>query len=131
VVAVSSWWRSSSVSIEVASLRSRTWTPRLFPTKSQLQSIVASRRAQLSPSSQACTPSHIPNARGPRTTTRGGPSSAIAALRPIIDGPAIKTTLAQVGFEAFSSSPKELGDFIKVQLGKWEKMVNDAGIQPE
>jgi tripartite-type tricarboxylate transporter receptor subunit TctC len=53
------------------------------------------------------------------------------ALRPIIDGPAIKTTLAQVGFEAFSSSPKELDDFIKAQLGKWEKMVNDAGIQPE
>jgi tripartite-type tricarboxylate transporter receptor subunit TctC len=53
------------------------------------------------------------------------------ALRPIIDSPAIKTTLARVGFEAFSSSPKELGDFVKVQLDKWEKMVKDAGIQPE
>jgi tripartite-type tricarboxylate transporter receptor subunit TctC len=53
------------------------------------------------------------------------------ALRPIIDSPALKTTLARVGFEAFSSSPKELGDFVKVQLDKWEKMVKDAGIQPE
>src|SRR6187455_2427399 len=53
------------------------------------------------------------------------------ALRPIIDSPQIKTTLARVGFEAFSSSPKELDDFVKVQLTKWEKMIKDADIQPE
>jgi len=53
------------------------------------------------------------------------------ALRPIIDSPAIRTTLARVGFEAFSSSPKELDDFVKVQLLKWEKMIKDADIQPE
>jgi tripartite-type tricarboxylate transporter receptor subunit TctC len=53
------------------------------------------------------------------------------ALRPIIDSPALKTTLARVGFEAFSSSPKELDDFVKVQLLKWEKMIKDADIQPE
>jgi tripartite-type tricarboxylate transporter receptor subunit TctC len=39
--------------------------------------------------------------------------------------------MRNVGFEAFSSSPKELEDFVKVQLGKWKKMVEDAGIQPE
>ena len=43
----------------------------------------------------------------------------------------IKSKLGNVGFEAFSSSPKELEDFVKVQLGKWGKMVKDAGIQPE
>jgi tripartite-type tricarboxylate transporter receptor subunit TctC len=53
------------------------------------------------------------------------------ALRPIIDSPALRTTLARVGFEAFSSSPKELDDFVKVQLLKWEKMIKDADIQPE
>jgi tripartite-type tricarboxylate transporter receptor subunit TctC len=52
-------------------------------------------------------------------------------MRPIIDDPKTKATLAKVGFEAFSSSPEELEDHIKVQLGKWKKMVNDAGIQPE
>ena len=52
-------------------------------------------------------------------------------MRPIIDDPKTKETLAKVGFEAFSSSPQELEDHIKVQLGKWEKMVKDAGIQPE
>jgi tripartite-type tricarboxylate transporter receptor subunit TctC len=52
-------------------------------------------------------------------------------LRKIIDSPEIKSTLGKVGFEAFSSSPPEFEDFIKVQLGKWGKMVRDAGIQPE
>lgn len=52
-------------------------------------------------------------------------------MRPIIDGPEVQALMRNAGFEAFSSSPQELGDFIKVQLGKWEKMVKDAGIQPE
>jgi putative tricarboxylic transport membrane protein len=52
-------------------------------------------------------------------------------LRKIIDGPEVKSKLGNVGFEAFSSSPKEFEDFVGVQLGKWGKMVKDAGIQPE
>jgi tripartite-type tricarboxylate transporter receptor subunit TctC len=52
-------------------------------------------------------------------------------MRKIIDNPETKETLTKVGFEAFSSTPQELEDFVKVQLGKWEKMVKDAGIQPE
>jgi len=50
-------------------------------------------------------------------------------LRKIIESPEVKTKLKNVGFEAFSSSPEELGDFIKVQLDKWGKMVADAGIK--
>ncbi len=52
-------------------------------------------------------------------------------MRPIIDSPETKQTLGRAGFEGFSSSPEELEDFIKVQLAKWKKMVDDAGIQPE
>jgi tripartite-type tricarboxylate transporter receptor subunit TctC len=52
-------------------------------------------------------------------------------LRKIIDNPEIKGKIAAMGFEAFSSSPEELGDFVKVQLVKWTKMIKDAGIQPE
>jgi len=51
-------------------------------------------------------------------------------LRKIIDNPEIKAKLKTVGFEAFSSTPDELGDFIKVQLEKWRKMVADSGIKP-
>jgi tripartite-type tricarboxylate transporter receptor subunit TctC len=52
-------------------------------------------------------------------------------LRKILDHPEIKSKLGNVGFETISSSPAELGDLIKIQLGKWGKMIKDAGIQPE
>ena len=54
-----------------------------------------------------------------------------AALRKIIDGPDIQAKFRNVGFEGFSSTPEELGDFIKVQLGNWGKMVKDANIQSD
>ena len=54
-----------------------------------------------------------------------------AALRPIIDNPDIQKQFKNVGFEGFSSTPGELGDFIKVQLGLWGKMVKDANIQSD
>ena len=52
-------------------------------------------------------------------------------LRKIIDSPEVRSNLGNAGFEAFSSSPEELAEFVKVQLGKWGKMIKDAGIQPE
>jgi tripartite-type tricarboxylate transporter receptor subunit TctC len=52
-------------------------------------------------------------------------------LRKIIDAPETKKKFRNVGFDGFSSTPGELGDFIKIQLGKWSKMVADAGIKPE
>ena len=53
------------------------------------------------------------------------------AIAKIIDDPATKQKFRNVGFEGFSSTPDQLGDFIKVQLGKWGKMVADAGIKPD
>jgi tripartite-type tricarboxylate transporter receptor subunit TctC len=52
-------------------------------------------------------------------------------LRKIIDSPGVRSNLGNAGFEAFSSSPEELAEFVKVQLVKWGKMIKDAGIQPE
>ncbi len=52
-------------------------------------------------------------------------------LRQIIDGPDVKAKLGNVGFEAFSSSPEELGAFVKAQLAAWTKMIKDAGIEAE
>jgi tripartite-type tricarboxylate transporter receptor subunit TctC len=43
----------------------------------------------------------------------------------------VKSKLGNAGFEAFSSSPKELDDFVRAQLGHWGKMIKDAGIEPE
>jgi tripartite-type tricarboxylate transporter receptor subunit TctC len=53
------------------------------------------------------------------------------ALRPIIDSPDVQAKFKNVGFEGFSSTPEELGDFIKVQLDLWGKMVKDADIQSD
>src|SRR6516225_6614117 len=52
------------------------------------------------------------------------------ALRKIIDSPETQAQFKNIGFEGFSSTPEELGDFIKAQLALWGKMVKDAGIQP-
>jgi tripartite-type tricarboxylate transporter receptor subunit TctC len=52
-------------------------------------------------------------------------------LRKIIDDPETKARIAAMGFEAFSSSPDELGAFVRVQLTKWTKMIKEAGIEPE
>jgi tripartite-type tricarboxylate transporter receptor subunit TctC len=54
-----------------------------------------------------------------------------AELRKIIDNPEVKAQIAATGFEAFSSSPQELDEFVRAQLVKWTKMIKDAGIQPE
>ena len=65
----------------------------------------------------------------------GTPPDVVAklntALRPIIDSPDVQKRFKNVGFEGFSSTPQELGDFIKVQLGVWGKMVKDANIQSD
>jgi tripartite-type tricarboxylate transporter receptor subunit TctC len=53
------------------------------------------------------------------------------ALRPIIDSPEVQKKFKNVGFEGFSSTPQELGDFIKAQLVEWQKMIKDAGIQSD
>jgi tripartite-type tricarboxylate transporter receptor subunit TctC len=51
------------------------------------------------------------------------------ALRKIIDSPEAQARFKNVGFEGFSSTPEELGDFIKAQLALWGKMIKTANIQ--
>jgi tripartite-type tricarboxylate transporter receptor subunit TctC len=54
-----------------------------------------------------------------------------AELRRILDDPEAKARIATLGFEAFSSTPDELGEFVKAQLAKWTKMIKEAGIEAE
>jgi|HubBroStandDraft_6_1064221.scaffolds.fasta_scaffold552716_1 tripartite-type tricarboxylate transporter receptor subunit TctC len=53
------------------------------------------------------------------------------ALRKVIDSPDVQARFKNVGFEGFSSTPEELGAFMKAQLGEWGKMVKDANIQAD
>ena len=53
------------------------------------------------------------------------------ALRKVIDSPDVQSKFKNVGFEGFSSTPEELGDYIKAEVVEWGKMVKDAGIQSD
>jgi tripartite-type tricarboxylate transporter receptor subunit TctC len=68
---------------------------------------------------------------GPADTSHEIIATLNAELRKIIDSPDTKARLGAMGFEAFSSTPDELGDFAKVQLVKWTRMIKGAGIEPE
>ena len=61
----------------------------------------------------------------------GGHSSGGGALRKVIDSPDVQAKFKNVGFEGFSSTPEELGDYIKTELAAWKKMIEDAGIKPD
>ncbi len=65
----------------------------------------------------------------------GTPSDIVARLsvetRKIVEMPEVKAQIAQIGFEIFGSTPQELGAFVKDQLVRTERMVKDAGIEPE
>jgi tripartite-type tricarboxylate transporter receptor subunit TctC len=65
----------------------------------------------------------------------GTPPDVVAklnkTLRPIIDSPDVQAKFKNVGFEGFSSTPEQLGDYIKSQLVEWKKMVKDANIQAD
>jgi tripartite-type tricarboxylate transporter receptor subunit TctC len=54
-----------------------------------------------------------------------------AALRKIIDDPATKVKFKRVGFEGFSGSSDELGQYIKDQLDAWRRMVANSGVQAQ
>jgi tripartite-type tricarboxylate transporter receptor subunit TctC len=53
------------------------------------------------------------------------------ALRKVIDSPEVQAKFKNVGFEGFSSTPRELGDYMKAEIVDWGKMVKDAGIKPD
>jgi tripartite-type tricarboxylate transporter receptor subunit TctC len=53
------------------------------------------------------------------------------ALRKVIDSPEVQAKFKNVGFEGFSSTPQELGDYMKAEIADWGKMVKNAGIKSD
>jgi tripartite-type tricarboxylate transporter receptor subunit TctC len=53
------------------------------------------------------------------------------ALRAIIDDPKVREKMRQYGFDAFSSSPQELDSFVRDELEKWRKWIQEAKIEPQ
>jgi tripartite-type tricarboxylate transporter receptor subunit TctC len=52
-------------------------------------------------------------------------------LAAIATDPAVVKRLADVGFDAFTQSPDQLGDFVKAQIANWARMIREAGIEPQ
>jgi tripartite-type tricarboxylate transporter receptor subunit TctC len=65
----------------------------------------------------------------------GTPSEIVnklnVALRKVIDSPEVQARFKNVGFEGFSSTSQELGDYMKAEMIDWGKMVKDAGIKSD
>lgn len=65
----------------------------------------------------------------------GTPAEIVARLNAelvkIVARPEVKDKLAQIGFDAFTSTPAELDAFVRSELVKWAKLVKDAGIEAE
>lgn len=65
----------------------------------------------------------------------GTPADIVARLNAelvkIVARPEVKDKFAQIGFDAFTSTPAELDAFVRSELVKWAKLVKDAGIEAE
>jgi tripartite-type tricarboxylate transporter receptor subunit TctC len=54
-----------------------------------------------------------------------------AELVKVLDTSTLKQRLANVGIEASSSTPAELGAFVKAEIAKWTKVVKISGVAPQ
>lgn len=65
----------------------------------------------------------------------GTPKEIIARLNEetvkVIARPDVKQTLANMGIDAFTSTPEELGEYVKSEIQKWARLAKDAGLQAE
>ena len=68
---------------------------------------------------------------GPANMPKDMVTKLNAEIRKVVERPDIKSQLAERGMEAFSSTPEELGTFLKEQLVLWEKLIGDAGIEKQ
>ncbi len=53
------------------------------------------------------------------------------ALAEMANGTVFRERVSKLGFDAFGSTPEALGAFTVSELGKWKKLIQAAGIQPE
>ena len=65
----------------------------------------------------------------------GTPREIVRKLNKVLadmaHGTVFRERVAKLGFDAFGSTPEELGAFTVSELAKWKKLIQAAGIQPE
>jgi tripartite-type tricarboxylate transporter receptor subunit TctC len=66
---------------------------------------------------------------------KGTPPSVIAtlnaALRDVLDTPELRARALELGIEAKGSTPAEIGQRLKDDIGKWAKVIERAGIEKQ
>lgn len=54
-----------------------------------------------------------------------------AAINDIVKQPDVRDRLALLGFDAFSSTPSEFGQFVEQELASWGQLIKESGIEPQ
>lgn len=64
----------------------------------------------------------------PAGTPQGVVDKLNAAIVDVLADPDVKKRFAELGVEAHSSTPQEIGDRLKADIEKWSKVIENAGI---
>lgn len=68
---------------------------------------------------------------GPARMPPAATSTLNAAIRSAIERPEVRQRFADIGFEAFSGTPQDLGQFVRTELVQWRHLIEAAGIEKE
>ncbi|WP_314283233.1 Bug family tripartite tricarboxylate transporter substrate binding protein [Roseomonas gilardii] len=68
---------------------------------------------------------------GPARMPPAATSTLNAAIRSAIERPEVRQRFADIGFEAFSGTPQDLGQFVQTELVQWRQLIEAAGIEKE
>jgi tripartite-type tricarboxylate transporter receptor subunit TctC len=68
---------------------------------------------------------------GPRNTPAAIVDRLHAELRKVADSPAVKAPLAQEGAELAVGGPQALGEFLRADIQKWQKVIRESNIALE
>ncbi len=52
-------------------------------------------------------------------------------VMPLMDHPNVKEVLRNQGLDAFTGTPEQLGELVRTELARWQRVVTQAGIKPD
>ena len=101
--------------------------------------VTGASRAALLPEVPSMTEAGLPQVDAALINALIGPAALpetiverlASAARAVVTGPAIRTRLAELGFEPVGSSAREVRDSFVAEIPRWEQVVRQAGITPD
>jgi tripartite-type tricarboxylate transporter receptor subunit TctC len=64
----------------------------------------------------------------PRNTPAAITDKLYAEIRKAAESPAVKAPLSQEGADLVVTGPQALAEFLRADIGKWQKVIREAGI---